>query len=57
MKTYIQPKTQTHRLLVTKNLLAGSNNTVNNFKGTKEAVTLGGDADASREVESPSVWE
>ena len=59
MKQYKKPTIEEMQLLAADSLLfEASNPTVNSFKGTKEAVTLGGDdPDEARAMEGPGVWE
>lgn len=59
MKQYKKPAIEEMQLLAADSMLiVASNTTVNSFKGTKEAVTLGGDdPDAARAMEGPGVWE
>jgi hypothetical protein len=60
MKQYKKPTIEEMQLLAAADtmLLEASNPSVNSFKGTKEAVTLGGDdPDAARAMEGPGVWE
>ncbi|MBO5537545.1 MAG: hypothetical protein J5971_00615 [Prevotella sp.] len=59
MKQYKKPTIEEMQLLAADSLLlVASNTTVNSFKGTKEAVTLGGDdPDEARATEGTGVWE